>query len=90
MPGILSNKMYEAYEWCIDHIFWIIALCIICTVIMQATKAHFTNLPSSNSPNYGTTNSPNYGTTNRPNYGTTEPVQKYPWWMPPWLRKQMM
>ena len=47
MPGILSNKMQEVYEFCVNHIFWIIGLCIICMVIMQVTKkANFTDVGS--------------------------------------------
>ena len=71
MPGALSKKMNAIYEWCIDHIFILIGICIICMIIMQFTqKAHFANVKQYFAPRPPITleqkRSPNAGGYNAP------------------------
>jgi hypothetical protein len=51
MPGAISRKVNDVYEWCVQHIFILIGVCVVCLIIMQLTKkANFANVPPRNNP----------------------------------------
>jgi hypothetical protein len=71
MPGAISRKLNDVYEWCVQHIFILIGVCVVCLIIMQLTKkANFANVPQGTRPKAPITldirRSPNAGGYNAP------------------------